>query len=88
MVRKTIILTDIEGMHARNSAKVSMLCKKSSVRVRVSFGEKTADGRDFMELMSLGALYRDELTLEADGPGEEEMVTALEQALNGTQAIF
>ena len=41
-----------------------------------------------MELMSLGALYRDELTLEAAGPGEEEMITALEQALNGTQVVF
>ena len=88
MVRKTIILMDIEGMHARNSARVSMLCRKSSVRVRISFGGKTADGRDIMELMSLGALYRDELTLEAAGPGEEEMITALEQALNGTQVVF
>jgi len=55
---------DIEGMHARNCAKVSTLCKKSIVRVSISSGGKTADGRDIMELMALGALYRDELTLE------------------------
>ena len=54
---------DIEGMHARNCAKVSTLCKKSIVRVSISSGGKTADGRDIMELMALGALYRDELTL-------------------------
>lgn len=75
---------DIEGMHARNCARVSMLCKKSIVRVSISFGGKTADGRNIIELMALGALYRDELTLEAVGPGEEEMITALEMALNGT----
>ena len=80
MAKKTVTLMDIEGMHARNCAKVSTLCKKSIVRS----GGKTADGRDIMELMALGALYRDELTLEAIGPGEEEMIAALERALNGT----
>lgn len=84
MAKKTVTLMDIEGMHARNCARVSMLCKKSIVRVSISFGGKTADGRNIMELMALGALYRDELILEAIGPGEEEMIAALEMALNGT----
>ena len=84
MAKKTVTLMDIEGMHARNSARVSMLCKKSSVRVTIRFGGKTADGRNILELMALGASYRDELTLEAIGPGEEEMIAALERALNGT----
>lgn len=75
---------DIEGLHARNSAKISILCTKSSAQVKIHFRGKTANGKNILDLMDLGASYRDELTLEVDGPGEEDVIQALERALNGS----
>ncbi len=84
MLRKTVILKDIEGLHARNSAKVVMACRDVETLVTLGYRGETADGGNILEIMSLGANYGDEIVVTAEGDREQEIIEEIERALNGT----
>ena len=84
MLRKALVLKDLEGIHARNSARVVMACRGSQTLVTLEYRGETADGGNILEVMSLGAKYGDEIVVEADGEREQEIMEEIERALNGT----
>ena len=85
MIRKIIILKDLEGIHARNSAKVVMACRKVRALVTLEYGGQTADGGNILEVMSLGARYKDQIAVTVDGERESEILEEIERALNGSK---
>ncbi|MCI8981899.1 MAG: HPr family phosphocarrier protein [Hungatella sp.] len=85
MIRKIIILKDLEGIHARNSAKVVMACRKVRALVTLEYGGQTADGGNILEVMSLGARYKDQIAVTVDGERETEILEEIERALNGSK---
>ncbi len=85
MIRKIIILKDLEGIHARNSAKVVMACRKVRALVTLEYGGQTADGGNILEVMSLGARYKDQVAVTVDGERETEILEEIERALNGSK---
>lgn len=85
MIRKIIILKDLEGIHARNSAKVVMACRKVQALVTLEYGGQTADGGNILEVMSLGARYKDQIAVTVDGERETEILEEIERALNGSK---
>ena len=85
MIRKIIILKDFEGIHARNSAKVVMACRKVRDLVTLEYGGQTADGGNILEVMSLGARYKDQVAVTVDGERETEILEEIERALNGSK---
>ena len=85
MLRKIIILKDLEGIHARNSAKVVMACRKVRALVTLEYGGQTADGGNILEVMSLGARYKDQVAVTVDGERETEILEEIERALNGSK---
>ncbi|MCI8517041.1 MAG: HPr family phosphocarrier protein [Hungatella sp.] len=84
MVRRIFVLKDLEGIHARNSAKVVMACRDSETSVTLEYRGETADGGNILEIMSLGARYGDEIIITAEGAREQEISEEIEKALNGT----
>ncbi len=85
MERKTFVLKDLEGLHARNSAKIVMAVQKCrAVKVTVCCGDREADGENILELMSLNARYGAEITVTAQGPREREILEEVEKAVNGS----
>ena len=85
MIRKIIILKDLEGIHARNSAKVVMACRKVRALVTLEYGGQTADGGNILEVMSLGARYKDQIAVTVDGERGTEILEEIERALNGSK---
>ena len=85
MIRKIIILKDLGGIHARNSAKVVMACRKVRALVTLEYGGQTADGGNILEVMSLGARYKDQIAVTVDGERETEILEEIERALNGSK---
>ena len=83
MVRRTFVLKDPEGLHARNSAKAVMACRDRKASVTLEYGGETADGGNILEVMSLRARYGDEIRITAEGEGEQEITEEIEKALNG-----
>ena len=84
MLKRKVILGDLEGIHARNSAKIVMICRDTEAFVRLEYMGEAADGGNILEIMSLGARYGDEIIITAEGAREQEISEEIEKALNGT----
>lgn len=65
------------GLHARASAKFVSTAGRFQSQLDVTKGSQTINGKSIMGVMMLGANKGSEITLEADGPDEAEMIEAL-----------
>ncbi len=70
----TFVLTDPEGLHARPAVHLAQTCVQLQSQVTISFNGKSAAGNNALALIALGAKAGDELTVEIEGPDEEEAV--------------
>ena len=84
-MQRTFILQDLEGLHARKSAKVVMVVlNHEAAEISVRCGGKEADGGNILELMSLNARYGAEITVTVKGSREQEILEEVEKAVNGS----
>ena len=65
------------GLHARAAAKFVKLAQQFDSEIEVSRGANTVSGRSIMGLMMLAASPGSEVTLNVDGPDENEALEAL-----------
>ena len=79
MKQFTYRIEDPNGMHARPAGMLANFAKKFVSDVRVRAGEKEANGKRLLSLMSLGAIHGTELTFVIVGEDEELAATELEQ---------
>ena len=70
---------DPNGMHARPAGALATFAKQFDSRVSVRVGEKTADGKRLLSLMSLGATQGSELCFGIEGEDEELAAELLER---------
>ncbi|MCI8838700.1 MAG: HPr family phosphocarrier protein [Hungatella sp.] len=85
MEKKTFVLRDLEGLHARNSARVVMAVQRhGDAKVSVGCGGREADGENILELMSLNARYGAEITVTVRGQREREVLEEVEKAVNNS----
>lgn len=75
----TYIIEDPNGMHARPAGMLVTFAKRFGSDIRVKAGEKEADGKRLLSLMSLGAVHGTELTFRIFGEDEDSAATALEE---------
>ena len=79
-VRRTVLITNRRGLHARASAKFVTLAAEQPCEVRVEKdGGDAVTGTSIMGLMMLGAAMGDSILISADGAGAEAAVGALAQ---------
>lgn len=74
----TYRIGDKNGMHARPAGKLATYAKQFDAEIRVRMGEKEADAKRLLSLMSLGALHGTELHFCITGTDEEEACRLLE----------
>lgn len=77
----TYVITDRVGIHARPAGIVVKTAQKYQSEILVYKGEKQADAKKLMQLMSLGVKGGEEISVTAVGPDEEEACAAMEKAL-------
>jgi D-lactate dehydrogenase len=77
-------VTNPLGVHARPCAILAQTCLNYKSVVVVSCRGKQADGRNVLELLSLGAKYQDLLEVAAEGPDEQECIHAVSTVLQQT----
>lgn len=75
----TYRVTDPNGMHARPAGKLATYAKQFDSDVRVRAGEKEADAKRLLSLMSLGASFGTELHFRVTGSDEEKACESLER---------
>ncbi|MBS5064961.1 MAG: HPr family phosphocarrier protein [Hungatella hathewayi] len=81
MVEWEYTIQDPEGLHARPASKLVMKAMKFSSDIRVSLYQNSADAKNILEVMALGAGRNDKILVRAAGEDEEEALEAVKQVL-------
>jgi len=77
MTKNTVTVIDKIGFHARTA---SLFAKKASgfeSAVRVSFNDKTVNGKSTLAIMTLGVKSDTTVEISAEGADEEEAIATL-----------
>jgi phosphocarrier protein len=72
-------IEDPNGMHARPAGALATFAKRFVSDIRISAGEKEADAKRLLSLMSLGATLGTVLQFSVTGEDEELAARELEQ---------
>jgi phosphocarrier protein FPr len=81
IVSRTVPLMIRAGLHARPAATLAALARAHAGAVTVGRGDQTANAKSVVALMRLGTGLGDQLTVSAEEPGADAVVTALTKAI-------
>lgn len=84
MVSEKATLVNPQGLHMRPAGLFASTMGKFSkdLKVRIIAPDKTVDGKSPMALMAAGIPCGTEITVECEGPGEEEALAAAIELIN------
>lgn len=74
----TYVITDKAGIHARPAGTVVKTAQKFSSNILIKKGEKEADAKMLMQVMSLGVKCGEEISVEVSGDDEEAACPTVE----------
>ena len=77
MIKTDTTITNKLGLHARASAKLTKLAGSYPCEVWMSRGERRVNAKSIMGVMMLAAGIGSAVTVETDGPQEQEAMDAL-----------
>ena len=77
MIETHITITNKLGLHARASSKFVSTAARFQSQINVTKDAQKVNGTSIMGVMMLAASQNSELTLQIDGPDEENMTRAL-----------
>lgn len=77
MINKDILIINPMGLHSRPCAMLAKMAKKYDCHIRLSYQDKSADGRSLLGLMKLGVVNGSMIILQCEGTQEQEASTAL-----------
>ncbi len=77
MQQATITILDPVGLHARPAAVLVQTAGRYQARVRLVHGEKRADARSIIQLLSLGVRQGSAILVTAEGTDEEDALAAV-----------
>ena len=81
---KEAVIGREEGLHARPAAEFVKKAKQFTSDVRVIKGEREANAKSTLNIMSLGAKKGERIKLRASGKDAEEAVEALALLISGS----
>lgn len=81
MQSETITIVNKLGLHARAAAKLVNTASRFRSDVRLRRDNKDANAKSIMGVMMLAAGKGTEMTLEVEGPDEEEALQAMKQLI-------
>lgn len=81
MKKRSFILKDEMGLHARPAAMLMMKMLQVRSSVTIECNGNLANGKDVMSIMAMNTVAGDEVTFCIEGPDEEEAMRAVESVL-------
>lgn len=82
MFKKTIIIQNRLGLHARPSALLVKVANKFRSDLHIKKDDMLVNGKSIMGVMMLAAEFQSEIELIAEGIDEEYMLEELENMFN------
>jgi len=77
MITKDFTINNKLGLHARPSAQVTQVASRHASEVWLSKNGRRVNAKSIMGVMMLAAGQGSVLTVEADGPDEQQVVDAI-----------
>ena len=77
MVEKKVKVTLDDGLESRQAAMFVQVANKYASRVYIIMEDKQVNAKSIMGIVSLGMLKDEEVSLQAEGPDEQEAVHEL-----------
>ena len=78
MLKAEAVVVNRLGLHARPSARLTAAASKFRSEVWLSKGSRRINAKSIMGVMMLAAAKGSTITIEADGPDENEAAEALQ----------
>ncbi len=85
MIKKKLQVKSNQGLHARPASVFVKIANRYTSDVTVKKGRKKVNGKSIMGLMMLAANQGTRLTLEIEGPDQEQAMDALEAFLSQSE---
>ena len=82
MVERETTIGPEEGLHARPAAQFVKTAKRFTSEIAVIKGEREANAKSSLKIMSLGAKQGDEIIIRAEGDDAEEAVETLVELIS------
>ena len=77
MIRSSVTISNKLGLHARASAKLTKLAGAYECDIHMSRNGRRVNAKSIMGVMMLAAGKGAKITLEVDGPDEEQAIEAI-----------
>lgn len=81
MIKEKIKVQNSDGIHARPSALIVNLCKKYNSNIEIYYDNEVANGKDILDVMSLGVVKNSEILVQIDGNDESELFSELKKLI-------
>lgn len=75
--RQTVTVNLENGLHMIPCSRIAQTVRNYGAEVQIHKGDQKADAGNVLDLMTLNVEYGTELTLQASGPGAEEVIKEL-----------
>jgi phosphocarrier protein len=82
MIKKSLVIINKLGLHARAAAKLTGLAGRFSSKIELTVKNKTVDCKSVMSLMLLAASKGTPIELTTDGKDEIDAIDAIEALIN------
>jgi phosphocarrier protein HPr len=85
MVERETTVGPEEGLHARPAAQFVKTAKQFASQITVTKGEREANAKSSLNVMSLGAKKGERIVIRAEGGDAEEAVGALVELISANE---
>jgi phosphotransferase system HPr (HPr) family protein len=82
VVETSVIITNQVGLHARPARLLVQTAAQFRSRIQLRHGEKTANAKSILGVLTLGAVLGDTIMLHAEGEDAEEALKVLADLVN------
>jgi phosphotransferase system HPr (HPr) family protein len=77
VVETSVMITNQVGLHARPARLLVQTAAQFRSRIQLRHGDKTANAKSILGVLTLGAVLGDTITLHAEGEDAEEALKVL-----------
>ena len=88
MIKKTLVVNEEHGLHARPSAKISKVCRDLDSKVTFSKNAKTADGKSILQMLLLAAEQGAIIEVVVEGGDLREVARFVSEKLSTLEGVI
>lgn len=85
LIKKTVVIKNKQGLHARPAAIFVQIANKFDSRITIRRGKEEINGKSIMGILMLGAEKGSSITIEVDGDDAHLAIAELEKIVTSEE---